>query len=139
MALDLNYNTLVTKEDYLQFSGVDLTVELESLAANDIGDDPAPRFIQGIEDWCTDKLKLDYGWNGCLLTEHQTKYYKKGVMYQIQWVLRNGNISNDSGYNMSTGVIVPRIELEKIGMSPNAFKSFRLAGLANIRFGGRLW
>ena len=44
------YETLVTKEDYLEFSGINLDEELTSLAINDLGDNPAPRFIKGIED-----------------------------------------------------------------------------------------
>ena len=136
MAANLNYKTLVTNDDYLQFSGIDLNTELASRVVNDVGDSPAPRFIWGIEDWCKDHLSLSYGWNGKLNSEHQTNYFKKGVMYQIQYVLRNGNIPNDSGYNMSTGTIVSRELLDKIGLSSNSFKCFRLAGLANIGSGG---
>lgn len=133
---DLVYETLVTNDDYLQFSGIDLNIELSSRIVNDVGDSPAPRFIYGIEDWCKDYLLFGYSWNGELINERQKNLFKKGVMYQIQYVLRNGNISNDSGYNASTGLIVSRDELEKIGLSSNAFKCFRMAGLANIRSGG---
>ncbi len=45
-----NYETLVTKEDYLQFSRIDLDVELVSQAIDDVGDNPASCFIKGIED-----------------------------------------------------------------------------------------
>ncbi|MGM9969792.1 MAG: hypothetical protein ACI35S_05285 [Anaeroplasma sp.] len=135
MATDLTYETLVTNDDYLRFSGIDLNAELSSRIINDVGDSPAPRFIYGIEDYCKDYLVLNYSWNGKLINERQEELFKKGIMYQIQYVLRNGNISNDSGYNMSTGTIVPRSELEKIGISSNAFQCFRLAGLANIGSG----
>ncbi|MGM9971555.1 MAG: hypothetical protein ACI35W_04040 [Anaeroplasmataceae bacterium] len=136
MAADLTYETLVTNDDYLRFAGIDLNTELSSRIVNDVGDSPAPRFIWGIEDWCKDHLMLNYTWNGELVTEHQRTFFKKGVMFQIQYVLRNGNISNDSGYNMSTGGIVPREVLDRIGMSSNAYKCFRLGGMANIGSGG---
>ena len=132
MATNLMYETLVTNEDYLSFAGIDLNIELESLVVNDVGDSPAPRFIWGIEDWCKDHLMINYDWNGIFLTEHQIKFFKKGVLYQIQYVLRSGNISNDSGYNMSTGVVVPREVLDKIGIGANALASFRRGGMANI-------
>ena len=135
MAADLIYDTLVTNEDYLRFAGIDLNSELESLVNNDVGDSPAPRFIWGIEDWCKDHLILNYDWNGNFITDHQINYFKKGILYQIQYVLRSGNISNDSGYNMSTGVVVPREVLDRIGMGANALASFRRGGLANIRRG----
>ncbi len=134
--IDMTYDTLVTNEDYLQFAGIDLNAELTSIVNNDVGDNPAPRFIWGVEDWCKEHLKLNYSWDGELVTEHQVNQFKKGVLYQIQWILKNGNISNDSGYNMSTGVVVPIETLEKIGLAPNAYRSFRLGGMANIRRGG---
>lgn len=134
--ISLVYDTLVTNDDYLQFSGIDLNAELASGIINDAGDNPAPRFIWGVEDWCKEQLKLDYGWKGDFITEHQKNQFKKGVMYQIQYILRNGNISNDSGYNTSQNIVINRAELEKIGMAPNALKSFRLGGMANLRTGG---
>ena len=133
MAVDLIYKTLVTNEDYLQFAGIDLNSELASIIVNDVGDSPAPRFIWGIEDWCKDYLILNFDWNGNFFTEHQIEFFKKGVLYQIQYVLREGNISNDSGYNKSTGVVVPREVLDKIGIGANSLASFRRGGMANIR------
>lgn len=132
MAADLTYDTLVTNDDYLRFAGIDLNSELESLIVNDTSDSPAPRFIWGVEEWCKDHLMLNYSWNGVFLTNHQIEFFKKGVMFQIQYILRNGNISNDSGYNMSTGAVVPREVLDKIGISSNAFMCFRRGGMANI-------
>jgi len=127
------YETIVTREDYLQFSGIDLDVELTSRIVNDIGDNPSPRFIYGIEQWCKLQCKKPpYVWNGNLTTAHQKECFKEGILYQIQWVLKNGNISNDAGYNMANGTIIPRTELDKIGMSPNTKDSFRLGGLLNF-------
>lgn len=131
------YETLVTKEDYLQFSRIDLDVELASQAIDDVGDNPASCFIKGIEDWCKLKLSIPpYCWDGKFKTEHQLNQFKNGVMYQISYVLKNGTINNDSGYNMAAGTLVPRTELEKIGMSPDARDCFRYAGLMNFCRGG---
>ena len=132
MAADLTYDTLVTNDDYLRFAGIDLNSELESLIVNDTSDSPAPRFIWGVEEWCKDHLMLNYSWDGVILTNHQKEFFKKGVLFQIQYILRKGNISNDSGYNMSTGAVVPREVLDKIGISSNAFMCFRRGGMANI-------
>ena len=95
MAADLTYDTLVTNDDYLRFAGIDLNSELESLIVNDTSDSPAPRFIWGVEEWCKDHLMLNYSWDGVILTNHQKEFFKKGVLFQIQYILRNGNISND--------------------------------------------
>ncbi|MCM1556758.1 MAG: hypothetical protein NC087_04410 [Anaeroplasma bactoclasticum] len=130
------FETQVTKEDYLQFAGIDLDAELASLAINDVGDNPAPRFIKGVEDWCRTKLmNPPYCWGGEFITEWQRTQFKEGVMHQIAYVLKNGNISNDSGYNMANGTLIPRLELEKIGMASNARDCFRLGGLMNLARG----
>lgn len=131
--MELTYDTLVTNEDYLQYTGVDLNAELTSMAINDVGDNPAPRFISGVEDYCKEELMFNYSWNGEFATDYQKAQFKKGVIHQIQYILRNGSISVDSGYNAQNGTIVPRSELLKIGMAPNAFRAFRLGGMANIR------
>lgn len=131
----MEYNTLVTKQDYLYFAGVDLDLELTSRIINDVGDNPAPRFIYGIEEWCKMQFKKPpyfYKFNADSLTTHQYECFKMGVMHQIQYVLRNGNVSNDSGFNTATGMLVPRSELEKIGMSMDAKGYFRSAGFMNI-------
>lgn len=132
--LSRKYETLVTKEDYLHFAGIDLDVELTSRIINDVGDNPSPRFIYGIEEWCKMQCKKPpYTWNGKLTTEHQIECFKEGVLYQIQYVLKNGNISNDSGYNMANGTIIPRTELDKIGMSANTRDCLRTGGMLNWR------
>ena len=66
-----------------------------------------------------------------LETDYQVMQFKKGVIYQIDYVLQNSTISNDSGYNQSTGMIIDRRELDKISISSNALRVFRLGGLAN--------
>jgi hypothetical protein len=124
----------VSNEDYLEYSGQDLNAILTASVINS-EDNPAPRFIRGIEEWCLEYLSLSYGtdWNAEEFTEHQKKWFKKGIIYQIDYVLQNGTISNDSGYNQTSGALVPRKVLEQIAMAPNALKCFRLAGLANLR------
>lgn len=126
------YENIVSNADYLESTGIDLNTELTSLIVNDVGDNPAPRFIHGIEDWCKSYLMERYSFDGTLESGNQTNRFKKGVIYQIQYVLRNGNISNDSGFISSTGMIVDPRMLEKIGMAPNALREFRLGGMANL-------
>lgn len=127
------YETITTKEDYLKFSGIDLDLELTSRTINDIGDNPAPRFIKGIEDWCRLKLTTrPYFWDGVFHSEHQKKCFLEGILYQISYVLKSGNISNDSGYNMATGTLIPREQLENIGMSTNSIFAFTNGGMMNF-------
>lgn len=120
--------TYVTKDDYRNFSGIDLGLELRDL------DDTSNKvniFINSIENWCetflayhsTKELKLNE------LTADQTAHYKRGIMYQIQWVLRNGDVSSDSGYDPNQGPVVDVAYLRKISLAPNAMMEFNLAGV----------
>ena len=143
---EFTYTTLVTKEDYLQATGVDLYAELAAVTINDVGDDPVPRFIYGVEEFLKDFYSsAPYSWdgnplepkrydnNGVEIKEtNRVKCFKKAVIYQIQYIIRNGSIINDSGYNTQTGQIVPREQLEKIGVAPLAHRAMRNGGMANL-------
>lgn len=131
--MELEYETLVTQQDYLYHTGVDLEVELTAITINDVGDNPVPRFIYGIEDFLKDYYSSQYNWDGQFKTDHQIKHFKKAVIYQIQYIIRNGTIINDSGYNTATGQIVPRETLEKIGVGAMAHRMMRNGGMANWR------
>lgn len=128
----MKYETLVSKQDYLEFTGIDLDTELVSLMINDVGDAPAERFIQSVENWCLEWLKINYFFNGIFLSSHQKECFKKGVMYQMAYIIKNGDISNDSGYLMETSQLIPKSELLKIQMSENALRCFRNGGMANF-------
>lgn len=118
----------VTKDLYREFSGIDLGLELRDL------DDTSNKvniFINSVENWCLTFLE----YNAILplrlneITADQLAHLKKGIMYQIQWVLRNGDIASDSGYNPDQGPIVDVSYLKKIALSPTAAMEFNLAGL----------
>lgn len=132
MEANFMYNNVVTNEDYLSSTGIDLNSELTALINNDIGDAPADRFIAGIEDWCKSYLQERYTFDGTIQEGNQRERFKKGIIYQIQYVIRNGNISNDSGYVASTGFVVDPLILNRIGMAPNALREFKLGGMANL-------
>ena len=123
---------IVTKEDYLGYSGIDLDVELTSRAVNDYGDDPAPRFINAIENWCKSFLMDNYSWDGVVHEGNQLKRYKKGIMYQIEHILTYGNLTIAEKF-VETGQIITPAELNRIKMSDSAIAEFRLGGMANLR------
>ena len=137
---DLSYITITTEEDYLRLAGIDLNTELKARLVDDIGDNnPAPRFIYSVETYLKDKiynhnplgvdveiLNDDYTFE----TEHQTKQFKKAVCYQISYILKNGSLNNANPF--INGVILPRNEMEKIGLDINAENSLRVGGLWNL-------
>lgn len=135
----MEYNTILTKEEYLEKTGIDLDTELTAYVVKDTGDAPAPRFIWGIEDWLKHYVYDHYDndvkilYDNYPFTQHQIYEFKKAVIAQIQYYLQNGTISNDSGYNVDTKQIVDYDYLQKISISPEARMYLRSAGLCNLR------
>lgn len=130
----MDYENVVTKEDYLKYAGIDLDIELSARAVNDVGDDPAPRFINAIENYCKSYLLENYSWDGNLTDGNQLLRYKKGIIYQIEHILTYGNLTIAEKF-IETGLIITPAQLNKIKISDAAFNEFRLGGLANIRRG----
>lgn len=131
--MDLKIDTLVSCEDYLQFSGINLNIELAALANNDIGDNPAPRFIRGIEEFLKDYYcSPPYLWDGTFKSNFQRENFKKAVLYQIQYELQNGSVINFSGFDGTSGTVMSRAVMEQIGVAPMAHKCMRSGGMANL-------
>lgn len=134
---DLTYNTITTIDDYLRATGVDLNEELIARLTDDVGDNnPAPRFIYDVENYLKEKIvahnPIDYSAdilddNYTFITDHQTKQFKRAVMYQISYLLKNGNITND------INELIPREQMELLGLDSNAQRSLYLGGLWNVR------
>ena len=127
-------DTLVTKENYLDYSGVDLDVELTARSVNDYGDSPIYRFIGAIENWCNNYLLDNYAFDGLIQAGNQYKRFKKGVILQIEHILTYGNLSVAEKF-VETGQIITLAELNRVKMSEAALREFRMGGLANIRRG----
>lgn len=127
------YNTITTKEDYLYDTGIDLDLELTTLVNNDLGDSPSSRFIYGIEKWLIARFTTPpYSWNGEFEDEKQKEFFKYAVISQIQYVLQNGSINNDSGFNQAASVLLNRDNLNRIAVGQDAIMYLRKAGIANL-------
>lgn len=105
----------ITKEDYFKFSGIDLALELKG-TATDNPSNVVDIFLNRVEEWCMDYLKFNYG----LQTEDlDVEQFKKGVLHQIDYIRRNGELSIDSANDAKV-------------LAPNAFMVFRNVGMCNI-------
>lgn len=129
--IDLKAN-ITTVEDYKSIAGNDLEDELSSKISN-IDDNSTTHFIQQIEDFIKIKYMTSYGWDGTLTTDHQTNCFKKAVVYQIMYELQSGSLWNDSGYSMTSGLIIDPEILNRISIAPMTHQFMRIGGMANIR------
>jgi len=126
--------TIVTEEDYLQYYGIKLSVILNGAIINNLGDNPAPRFIYDVEQWCIRRFKTPpYHWNGdtTAFTNQQLIDFKDGVIQQIWYVISKGKPAQYT-FNQETGFIIPQGEMNRIGLNPDSFDCFRLCGIANL-------
>jgi len=71
------------------------------------------------------------------LTDFQKMHYKIGVMEQILYELRNGEMATDSGYNGDIGAVIHADYLEYITLGNDAKRHFVLAGMLTSKIRGR--
>ena len=127
---------LNTKADYLLFFGKNLEIELSNVPC-DIEGQRAEIFIENVEDWCRSYLMANYNWNGDFANDFQRDQFKKGTLIQIEYVLHNSDLFNDSGVDVDKGVIVSDDVLRRIELSKRAYNEFWLGGMANMSTLGR--
>lgn len=126
----------ITKDDYLNYFGEDLDMVLPNL---DAIDNKAERFIKQVEDdvdvFLNTKCfkRIDYIYNR--LSDYQKECYKKALLNQCKYKLRNGDIGNDSGYDPHAGKNISRGELQGIELSSKCIDWLMLAGLYNRKIG----
>ena len=137
MAYDLTYSeNITTNEDLLHYKGIDLNKEMTD-QINDVGDSPAARGINDVEEWLIAYINLNFNFNGTRnnLSNHQKECFKKAVCEQIDYILDNSDIRNLAGLNVETGSIIDSKVLDQKELAPSAFKYLRMCGLANLRRG----
>lgn len=128
----------IDRDDYLQAKGIDLQIELQN---NDNQSDKVARFIKEVTDWCCIKLTMQYGSND-LNPNLEDKWesfkpfrkmrFREGVIEQIEYILNNGAISQNSGINPNTGLV---FDYSKLDLGRNAETRFWQGGFANISSG----
>lgn len=118
----------VTADNYFQLFGVELSFELPD---NDNAGGKVNAFIFRIEmiveSFLQTELYKTIDFNE--MTDFQQEHFKLGILEQMNYMIRNSDISGDSGYDPQKGVVVNRDYLKGITLGPNAIRQFMLAGL----------
>ena len=110
----------ITKKDYFDKRGIDLEIELKG-SVTDNTSKKVEIFISQTEEWLINYLasKYDFSEKMITATSYQEEAFKMAVIYQIDYIRRNGNLSVDS-------------ENTKQAMSPDAYNVLFNAGFCNI-------
>jgi len=128
----------ITPQDYKNYFGEDLDLVLP----NDDLDDgqKAERFLTVVEDDIAVFLdtkcfkRIDTMYNE--LSDYQKECYKKALLNQARYKIKNGDIANDSGYDPSAGIIAERKNLRDIELSSKVIDYLTMAGLYNRKIKG---
>lgn len=105
--------SLVTKQDYFAFRGVDLDFAVKQFA-KDNQTKSAELFIKKVEG-----LLLDYMEENFIVGDNpNTDILKKAILYQIEYFLENGELDLYNPDNLPI-------------LSPNAYRVLRNNGMAN--------
>lgn len=120
----------VTLDEFKEYFGIDLSVELEDDANSS---NKANAFLKRIEDRMETYLNSNFYRNVELeypkFSDYQKKHYKRALLEQAIYVLKNGDISVDSGYDGDRGQIISKGNLKKLIIAENCKQELILCGL----------
>lgn len=137
MSYDLTYSeNITTNEDLLHYKGINLNVDSTN-QINDVGDNPAARQINDVEEWLIAYINENYDFDGDRqnLSEYQKKCFIKAVCEQIDYILDNGDVRGMAGLDANSGMVIDSKVIATKELAPSAYKCLRMCGLANLRRG----
>ena len=102
----------VTKQDYLDFAGIDLDLELKKSRYDNPGR-AVEIFLKRVQEWMNDFIHTYY-----FNDTFDDEAFKKAIMHQIDYVRRNGDMSLSA---VSEGT----------RLAPNAYQVLHRAGMCN--------
>lgn len=119
----------VTKQDYYDFSGIDLSIELKGSNYDNISD-AVDIFLSRVENWCLEYLEFKFRVTPTEPTYKNTtteeevpifnsSAFSKAVLHQIDYLRKNGDLSIQSVNEAPT-------------LAPNALMTLKNSGMANI-------
>ncbi len=122
----------ITKDEFKLYFGIDLEIELPE---NDNSSDRVNAFLCRIENlleaWINTNYfyRLNTFWE--TFTDYQKEQYKLALLEQAYYVLKNGDISSDSGYDKDKGIVADRRSLNVIAISPATYNHLDNGGFLN--------
>lgn len=120
----------ITKDEFLAYSGINLDMRLKD---DDNPSDKANAFLYRIERRMETFINANFYKNVDQeypnFTNYQKEHYKQALMEQAIYILRNGDISTDSGYDPEGGFVAEANRLKYATIAPNAKEELILCGL----------
>jgi hypothetical protein len=106
----------ITKQEYFNFSGIDLAIELSG-SSTDNPSDVVDIFLTRIEEWCLSYLASEYN-----MFPTNEKFdlvqFKKGLLHQVDYIRLNGEVSVRAANNIKL-------------VAPNTYREWKIGGMVN--------
>jgi len=130
----------ITVEEFKQYFGVDIESKLNTGESDNLSNS-AISFIMRVEDrmdaWLNSNYFQNVEVNYPQFSEYQKRHYKLALLEQTMYILRNGDLSTDSGYDPEAGVIASINTLKELSISPTAKDHLLQCGLLSRHIGRR--
>ena len=120
----------ISLDEFRGYTGIDLEARLKK------DDNPGSTAVMFLKR-CADRVEayIEANYHRRIereyphFTNYQKEKYKLGLIEQALYILKNGDISVDSGYDPQEGVKASRGVINELSLSPNAKNYFLLAGV----------
>lgn len=124
----------VDADNFRMYSGIDLA---EQFADNSNPSDQINAFIFRVEKmleiWLSSHFFILINDEYPKFNDRMKELYKLALMEQMIYMLRNGDISTDSGYDMNSGEVMTPNKLAERTISRNTIQILQSAGLLNTK------
>ena len=128
----------VVADDFKTYFGIDLAIELPD---DDNPSNKVESFLQRIENRIVTYVNANYyryiEQEYPNFTDYQKQHFKYALLEQAYYVLRNSDISTDSGYDPEKGEIMNAERLNNIVIAPNCKQELMLCGLLSRKIKNR--
>lgn len=120
----------ITADDFKEYFGMDLA---NMLKTDDNPSNTVDAFLYRLEvrleAFINSNFYRNVEFEYPKFTDYQKEHYKLALLEQAMYIIRNGDISTDSGYDMEEGVKATPKQLHSIIISPNCKEQLILCGL----------
>lgn len=126
----------ITLDDYFDYFGEDL----RHLMTSENPSKEAQAFLYRWENRVSSYINARFHRNVEMeyprFTEYQKEHYKLALLEQVAYVIRNGDISTDSGYDPDKGEVMNIECLKALVIAPNSINELMLCGLWSRKING---
>lgn len=124
-------------DDYYNYTGKNLYKELQT---NDNESNKVDLFIMYVEDVLLDYIEAnsfrDFKWEA--ITSFQKEKLQRALIYQIDYIIRNGDLFTDSGYDVDKGFIADYNKIQAISICQPTINILVNSGLLNHKIRNRI-